>query len=165
MSLLKVEQDNLQELIKSIKKDFVDITFEISDNNSYSWRSKTIFYKSKKDFKTSASSILHELGHLQSEHKTYKSDIELLIIETEAWKKAQILSKKYGLKIDKEYIEDCLDSYRDWLHKRSTCPNCSQNGIQKDELIYICLNCSQVWQVSQSRFCRTYRKKKNSLTE
>ncbi len=160
MSLSKDEQVRWENFINAIKIDYPLIEFEQSKANSYSSELKKIYYTQKNNFISSSSSLLHELGHLTSGHKKYSSDIELLMMESEAWQTAKNLSKKYGIKISDDHIEDCLDSYRDWLHKRSTCPNCSQNGIQTDKNTYSCLNCSQVWAVSNSRFCRTYRRSK-----
>jgi predicted RNA-binding Zn-ribbon protein involved in translation (DUF1610 family) len=157
MNSSTVNNEGWDKFLKKIKNDFKNIDFVESNKNSYSSEDSKIYYKPKKTFLESASSLLHELGHLESQHKSYKTDIELLIMETEAWDKAKRISKKYNIKIENNHIEDCLDSYRDWLHKRSTCPTCTQNGIQKEVLKYACINCGQIWQVSKSRFCRTYR--------
>jgi hypothetical protein len=58
--------------------------------------------------------------------------------------------------IDEEHIQNCLDTYRDWLHKRSTCPRCDSHGLQTSEQ-YKCYNCRAVWRVGNERFCRAYR--------
>jgi hypothetical protein len=157
MSLSRDDQNRWDVFLDKIKNDYPSIDFEKSKSNSFSSENQKIYYAQKNNYQSSASSLLHELGHLTSSHQKYYSDIELLMMESEAWQQAKKLSKKYGVKIYDDHIEDCLDSYRDWLHKRSTCPNCTQNGVQKDQKTYICLNCSQIWTVSSSRFCRTYR--------
>jgi hypothetical protein len=109
-------------------------------------------------------SILHELGHALLDHQSYENDVNLLQKEAEAWEKAVIVAKSYGMTIDQEHIQNCLDTYRDWLHKRSTCPTCSSHGLQQNKALYRCLNCQGAWKVSSARFCRPYRLKKALTT-
>lgn len=101
--------------------------------------------------------LLHELAHAQLNHTIYTSDAELLKLEVAAWKTAQETAKGLNIEIDSEHIEDCLDTYRDWLYARSTCPACSLNSLQVAETTYACINCRSRWSVSRSRFCRPYR--------
>lgn len=102
--------------------------------------------------------LLHETGHALLGHLNYHSDYELLRMEVAAWEKAKELAGKLGLEIDSGHIEQCLDSYRDWLYRRSICPSCGTKTIQKDNSSsYSCFNCHTCWQVSPSRFCRAYR--------
>ena len=103
-------------------------------------------------------SLLHEIGHVLCEHKIYSSDVGLLKMEVQAWQKARKLANKYAINIDEEHIEKCLDSYRDWLYRRSSCPKCSQAGIEKSLGIYLCVNCKNQWKVTAEKFCRVYRK-------
>lgn len=105
-------------------------------------------------------SIFHEAGHALLDHTSYNLDIELLYMEVAAWDKAKYLAGQIGQEIDEDHIQDCLDTYRSWLHRRSKCPNCDTNGIQKDARLYVCLNCQANWAVSSSRFCRPYRQTK-----
>ena len=104
-------------------------------------------------------SLLHEVAHSTLGHSSYSSDYELLAYEVAAWEKAFKLAEVYGYEIDEQHVEDCLDSYRDWLYARSTCPTCKLNSLQTAVNTYTCLNCECVWRVSPSRFCRAYRLK------
>jgi hypothetical protein len=101
--------------------------------------------------------LLHEAAHAQLGHVHYASDAGLLLLEVEAWQQARRLAEKSGIVIDEDHIQDCLDTYRDWLYARSTCPTCSLNSLQTESTSYQCLNCSTTWSVSRSRFCRPYR--------
>lgn len=101
--------------------------------------------------------LLHEMAHALLGHSSYNSDAGLLALEVEAWEKAKRVAKKMGHSIDPEHIQDCLDTYRDWLYARSTCPTCALNSLQIAPTQYKCLNCSTDWSVSRSRFCRPYR--------
>jgi replication factor C subunit 3/5 len=74
---------------------------------------------------------------------------------------------KYDINIDDDHIQNCLDTYRNWLHLRSTCPECGIRTLQTDKYTYRCHNCHTIWKVTSERFCRPYRKiedkNKNSL--
>ena len=104
--------------------------------------------------------LLHETGHALLNHRNYSSDLELLLLEVAAWEKAEELAKELGVEIDPEHVQDCLDTYRDWLHQRSTCPVCITASLQINPTTYRCHNCLTEWQVSASRFCRAYRRRK-----
>ena len=104
-------------------------------------------------------SLLHEAGHAQLEHRTYNTDFELLALEIAAWQEAKLLAKKLDVTIEEDHVQDCLDTYRDWLHRRSTCPTCGTVCLQHNSFDYQCHNCTNSWKVSSSRFCRTYRRK------
>lgn len=143
--------------LQRIQQDFPDILIKKSQKSYWDPKNNIVFFNA--DQKNPIWSLLHEIGHMQRNHTKYSLDVELLVMETEAWESAKILGQKYGVAVDSDYIEDCLDSYRDWLYKRSTCPNCKQTGIQANHLEYNCLNCRTKWRVSASRFCRSYRMK------
>jgi hypothetical protein len=102
-------------------------------------------------------SLLHELGHALLEHKDYTYDVELLKIEVAAWDRARTLAEQYGVTLDEDHIQDCLDTYRDWLHLRATCPTCFGRSLQSTETCYRCFNCQTEWSVTRSRLCRPYR--------
>lgn len=148
---------NMQRLIKQLEKDFPAISFARADVFSWSPSDKTIFFV--QGTKKGAWSLLHEMGHMLRAHISYDSDVELLHMEIEAWETAKQLAIKYGHDIDKDHIEQCIDSYRDWLHQRSTCIVCSQIGLEQVDGRYLCINCSHTWRVGHDRFCRVYRKK------
>jgi hypothetical protein len=55
-----------------------------------------------------------------------------------------------------------LDTYRDWLYKRSICPTCTAKCLQQGDFVhYRCFNCHTTWRVTASRFCRAYRRQKD----
>lgn len=101
-------------------------------------------------------SLLHETAHALLAHRAYATDLELLLLETAAWKRAEGLAGSLEIAIDQDHIEDCLDTYRDWLHARSRCPRCNTAGLQYCRE-YRCFNCHARWQVTEARFCRPYR--------
>lgn len=152
-----LKNNKWSEFLQLLDADFPAINFVESDKSSWSPKTMSVTYSLRSSFELSAASLLHELGHMSAKHRDYACDVELLIMETEAWQNAINLAKKYEVTLDNDHIEDCLDTYRNWLHKRSMCPNCTMTGSQKHDSTYGCLNCLKEWKVSKSRFCRAYR--------
>ncbi len=145
-------------LVSKLRQDYPGLVFTQSSVASWSPQSRQIFYSNSRKTRD-VWSLLHELGHALLGHNSYESDVELLHKELAAWHKASDVGKKYGILIDEEHIQNCLDTYRDWLHKRSSCPDCQKHGLQQSKGLYNCLNCRATWKVSSERFCRPYRLK------
>jgi hypothetical protein len=145
-------------LLKRLSLDFPALSF--TEGNEFFWsaRSKMITYKpSKIAPEEDLWTLLHEAGHALLNHHGYDSDVELLLLEVEAWQKAKELAQNYEITIDPDHVQDYLDTYRDWLFKRSSCPICGTQTMQKSTSIYKCFNCQAEWQVTKERFCRPYR--------
>lgn len=163
MNSLKNSNDNL---LKSLQALLPEVAFE--EASSFYWSPKTqtvTFSRSALAEPQGVWSLIHEAAHAQLGHTTYKTDFELLLLEVAAWKHAVGVAEGLGVYIDEEHIQDCLDTYRDWLHRRSTCPTCSNVGLQHSESQYRCHNCNSEWQVTAARFCRPYRRKNESATK
>lgn len=137
----------------------------LRESEVFMWspKDKTIHYAAQHLGSPSGQwSLLHEAAHAALGHRNYESDFELLQLEVAAWTQAKQLGATLHIEIDTNHIEDCLDTYRDWLHQRSTCPTCGNGGIQHSSREYRCHNCLTTWHVSPSRFCRPYRMKQIS---
>jgi hypothetical protein len=151
----------MRQLLADLKIKYPALNFLAGQHFYWSPETNQIFYKPGATDQKSSWSLLHETGHALLEHKSYTSDFNLLKLELEAWEKARDVAKEFNLKIDDDHIQDCLDTYRDWLYKRSICPTCSTKSLQQnDNIHYKCFNCHTVWKVSASRFCRAYRSTK-----
>lgn len=137
-------------LVKQLRRDHPDILFEPSAADAWNPTQATVYYQKTA---TSTDQILHELGHALLMHTSYKRDVELLAMERDAWTEAQSIAGKYGLEIDPDSIDDQMNTYRDWLHDRSTCPTCDTNGLQIDDHLYQCLACETTWRVNDARTC------------
>lgn len=146
-------------LISKIARDFSQFKFVPGEQEHWSPKTNTITYDSGMKDKEHNFGLLHELAHALLGHNTYKSDFELLKLESLAWQKAAEIGQKYGVKIDDNHIQNCLDTYRDWLHRRSHCPTCGVHCLQHNTTTYICHNCGTRWHVSARRFARSYRRK------
>lgn len=85
--------------------------------------------------------LLHELGHAILRHRLYTTDLARLKMEAEAWEKAKELSARYGVKFREEVAQGELDTYREWLHQKSRCPECGLTRFQSSSGIYHCPRC------------------------
>ncbi|HEY1646179.1 MAG TPA: hypothetical protein VGF75_07520 [Candidatus Saccharimonadales bacterium] len=148
----------MQKLLNDLKETFPKLRFHEADRFYWSPHTKEIFYNQKAKGRVDEWSLLHEVGHALLEHSHYDADFMLVRLEIEAWQKAKDIAGIFGMSIDENHIQDCLDTYRDWLYKRSICPNCSNKSFQQSDFShYRCFNCHKQWRVTTSRFCRTYR--------
>lgn len=146
-------------LLDQLVCDFPEITFAEGKTFCWSPANRQVLYRTNARDITASYSLLHELGHALLEHQQYKLDFELLELEVAAWEKAQVIGKRYQIEINEDHIQNCLDTYRDWLFRRSICPSCTTKALQLDnQPVYRCFNCHATWRVSPSRFCRPYRK-------
>lgn len=152
-------------LLQKLLKDFPQFTFQDGPTFLWSPRNQTVRYRNADLNQPVAQwTLLHELSHGLLGHQQYQSDIELVKMEAEAWQKATELAITYGIAISEDYIQNCIDTYRDWLHLRSKCPQCTVHATQTDPQTYRCYNCLHTWHVSSSRFCRPYRRSHNKKT-
>jgi hypothetical protein len=152
----------MQNLINKILVKFPDLHFTEAKQFYWSPESSEIFYNAAAHGQQATWSLLHETGHALLGHNSYKADFELVRLEIAAWEQAQMLAEDFGLTIQEDHVQDCLDTYRDWLYKRSICPNCTTKSLQQGDFVhYRCFNCHATWRVTASRFCRAYRRSKN----
>lgn len=143
-------------LINHLKNNYPSINFIEADDFKWSAKKQTVYF----NFTLPHAEIfcLHEVSHALLGHETYTRDIDLLKMERDAWDYArQKLATKYKVKINEDIVQDNLDTYRDWLHARSSCPNCKATGIQTKILSYRCIACRQTWRVNEARICSLKR--------
>lgn len=145
---------SISSILDSLINDFPDFTFRQSSEFRWSPHEKTIFYNPQED----AGLLLHELGHAILGHVDYKRDVELITLERDAWSFAvQGLSPRYSISISEDDVQESLDTYRDWLHARSLCPQCASTGIQVARESYKCIACYALWRVNEARACALRR--------
>ncbi len=130
--------------VSQLVKDYPSITFKEGADFYWSPEKNTVFYQKN----GSEALLFHEVSHALLGHKEYDRDITLLAMERDAWEKARELSN-----IPEETIQNHLDTYRKWLHIRSTCPTCEANGHQIKKFQYQCLACGTQWRVNEARIC------------
>jgi hypothetical protein len=148
----------MQSLIHKLHGQFPAITFRADSRFYWSPEKSEVAYKANARGNSAEWALLHETSHALLGHHTYRNDFELVEMEVAAWERAKELSAELQLgTIDENHVQDCLDTYRDWLHKRCLCPECGNRSFQQDPEHYSCYNCATTWHVTPSRFCRSYR--------
>lgn len=90
--------------------------------------------------------LLHEVGHALSGHRVFRTDPERIRMEREAWERARELAERYraagyNVYYDEDFVEAALDTYRDWLHRRSACPECGLTRYQTVDGRWHCPGC------------------------
>jgi hypothetical protein len=121
-----------QDFIVQLKNNYPQFSFREGRHEHWSPTTKTITYNLNQPAQQLYFGLLHELAHALLGHLTYK--------------------------IEDDHVQNCLDTYRDWLHRRSSCPQCGAHVLQRDVSTYQCFNCQTRWHVSSGRFVRPYRK-------
>lgn len=143
-------------LLETLKKAHADITFVSGDQFEWNPTERIITYDPEDDFFDAH--LLHEVSHAVLAHTSYDRDIDLIGMERDAWQHARLeLSSRYSVEIPGELLHHDMDTYRDWLHSRSTCPHCGSSGIQIKKQIYKCVTCRKDWKVNEARNCQLRR--------
>lgn len=149
----------MKQLLDTLRARFPELRFTAGQRFSWSPQTGEVIYKRGASGEHARWSLLHETGHALLDHHSYGLDFELLCMEVDAWQQAKTLAADVGIAIDENHIQDCLDTYRDWLYRRSICPDCGTKCLQTDNAEhYRCHNCHASWRVSANRFARTYRR-------
>ena len=135
----------MRNLVSKLKVDYPDFCFR--SGKKFAFRPpKTIIIGP--DEADNSLLLLHELGHAILGHRDFYTDVERVKMERLAWEKARELCQKYGIKYDEEIIERELDTYRDWLDKKSRCPSCRLTRFQTPDGQYHCPRCDSFRQLS-----------------
>lgn len=144
-------------LVSKLSNHYPFISF--IEGEEYRWdpKNNSIHYNPKAEH--AAEYLIHEVAHSILAHSTYDRDIQLIEMERDAWEKATHLGLELAITIESDVIDDSLDTYRDWLHARSLCPDCQSTGVQTDKSTYKCLACSAKWRVNEARSCQLRRYK------
>ena len=141
----------MDDIVKQLKKDYPD--FRFIDGARFSFKPpKTIVIGPYEGEKTPML-LFHELGHALSKKYSYKLGIERLKIESIAWQTGKKAYQNYSnLPLwDNDFVEDNLDTYRDWLHQKSTCKTCGLTMYQDVNNSWRCPYCDQFTGCPQSQ--------------
>ncbi len=143
-------------LLKQLKTAYPTLHFEEAEDFQWLPSSKTITYPLSDD--TFEPRLLHEVSHALLEHTEYLRDVDLVAMERDAWQYARTtLAPLFDVQVTADDIQNDMDTYREWLHARSTCPACGANGLQTQQWHYRCLACAHVWKVNEARSCALRR--------
>lgn len=137
---------------------FPDLTFESSDDFRWLPTKQIVQFDAGDQFLDER--LLHEVAHSLLAHTTYSRDIELIGMERDAWHYARTtLAPHFKVDFASGVVEDDMDTYRDWLHARSTCPHCTATGLQTTVNEYSCVACGGKWRVNRAIGCQLRRYK------
>lgn len=125
-------------LLDQIKKDYPNLVFRKGRKFSFC-PPKTITIGPEEPHMEMI--LLHELGHATLGHTDYPTHIYRLKMESEAWEKAKELAQKYGVEYNEDLAQNELDTYRNWLHQKSSCPICGLTRFQTPDFKYHCPGC------------------------
>ena len=157
-----MEQDERDvEFVKRLERDFPGVKF-VYNRKRFSFRLKngfpTVFLG--EPCPKYALLTLHELGHALCKHKDYTVDVQRIKIESEAWERAKTVLFEYRARAffdngkvkdaelakmvpewDEDFMQEKLDTYRDWLHQKSKCKKCGLTRYQTEDGKYHCPRC------------------------
>ncbi|MBR3328976.1 hypothetical protein IKG29_00385 [Candidatus Saccharibacteria bacterium] len=126
------------EFLNQLKTDYPELKFR--EGRKFAFRPpKTIVLGPLEPF--SELLTLHEVSHALLGHKDFRTDVERLKMESNAWEKAKELAERYNIEVDEDMIQNELDTYRDWLHRKSRCPVCGLTRFQTYDKKYHCPRC------------------------
>ena len=146
-------------LVDRLRTDYPEFKFLAGDVFRWSPTNSAVYYDAEDSSEHANLSLLHELSHGILQHTQFSSDVQLIALERQAWEQCRQLCAHYAIDFLDDHAEECMDSYRTWLYKRSDCPNCHATGLEADKCHYTCFNCAQRWKVPLSqavlprRFC------------
>lgn len=146
---------SIHSLLPKLQTSYPHLIFSSGDLFAWSPDVSTVFYDESDS--ENVPLLLHELAHGLLGHSNYSKDVELLAMESQAWDKALELASLHKVVITDDTIQDSLDTYREWLHARSTCPRCEATGYQSGKATYQCVACSHTWKVNEARLCALRR--------
>ena len=89
--------------------------------------------------------LCHELAHALLGHFSYSTDLERLKIESAAWEETKNLCKKFNLPFSEELAELELNTYRNWLEKKSICKICGMTRFETKNEGYLCPHCDLLY--------------------
>lgn len=157
--MVAISMPSIDLAYEQLINDFNDIDFVTGDDFYWSPMDKVITHPMI-DSVNNFNLLLHEVGHAKLNHCEYPRDIALIDMERQAWECAvSDLAPRYShsLAMDDDVVQDALDSYRNWLHARSSCPDCQAIGIEVSTLHYSCLVCQSNWRVNEAKVCQLRR--------
>lgn len=130
-----------RELVEQIRGDYPE--FRVVEGRKFAFRPpRTIMVGPAEEGDELL--LLHELGHAVLGHRDFRSDAGRLKMEMAAWSEARKLAAQYGVEWDEDRAQEELDTYREWLHKRSLCRRCGLTRYQTPDGVYHCPRCENL---------------------
>lgn len=137
----------ISSLVQQLENSYPALKFAKGPSARWSPTETTVYYDPHESHADWV--LLHETAHGVLGHNGYRRDVELLQLERAAWHHAMtVLAPIFAIDIASDFIETQLDTYRDWLHSKSTCPTCQSTGFEQTQQHYTCIHCGASWRVN-----------------
>lgn len=132
----------MDDIINQLKQDYPNLRF--IKGARFSFRPPKTIVVGPYEGKNTPLLLFHELGHALSKKYSYNLKVERLKIEVAAWQEGKKAYQNYPdlPPWDDDFVEDNLDTYRDWLHKKSTCKACGLTMYQDVNNSWQCPHCA-----------------------
>ena len=130
--------ENSINFLEKVKSAYPEFNFKPGKRFSFHPKKTIIYPETKDNFELL---LLHELGHALNGDFSFKTDVERLKIESNAWEKARELANSFQIAFNEDLAQQELDSYRNWLHQKSLCKKCGLTRYQTPDGIYHCPHC------------------------
>ena len=150
-----------KEFVERLEADFPEVKFKWgAERFSFRFRNGAPVVFLGEPQPNFALLALHELGHALCKHKDYTRDVERIKIESAAWERAKTVLLDYQAKAssnseevgnrelaailpewDEDFVQEKMDTYRDWLHAKSRCKKCGLTRYQTADKKYHCPRC------------------------
>lgn len=140
-------------ILSDLKSKYPNLNFEVGDQFYWSPSLQTIYYVSPLTSSSDSINLLHEVAHALLNHASYKKDIDLIKMERDSWDKTVELAPDFGLSVSDDDVSDAMDSYRQWIYRRSLCPSCGASGLEVDNKTFSCIACNSRWTANEARTC------------
>jgi len=128
--------------LDSLKSAYPDFFFK--PGRKFLFRPKrTIFYLEDND--NFRFLLLHELAHALLKHFSYDTSLERLTLERDAWEKTRQLCSDYKVPFLDSLAEAELNTYRDWLHKKTLCKTCGLSCLEVNSESLYCPFCQKTY--------------------
>lgn len=135
-----MDEDN-REFLGRVKGAYPQFCFKAGRKFMFRPR-RTIIYEeiAGEEFKLL---LLHELGHATLGHFSFKTAVERLAKERDAWEKTRELAEGFGVEFDEEMAQGNLDTYREFLHQKTLCPECGLSTLEIGTEKLFCPGCQR----------------------
>lgn len=133
-------------LLSQLRSLYPDFTFLPDDVFHFS-PPCTIYYAKASPYldTQNCSLLLHELGHALLSHRDFSHSADLLRLEVAAWQRAKTLHQRFHVPWDEDFVQDRLDSYRNFLYSDTLCPRCQSTGFHLSSGKKSCPSCGHQW--------------------
>ncbi len=128
--------------LNTLKSDYPDLTFKSGKKFLFRPRHTIYYLEDNDNFRFF---LLHELAHALLGHFSYRTSLERLKLERDAWERTRLLCKEYKVPFSDNLAETELNTYRDWHHQKTLCKACGVSCLELDAKSLYCPFCRKTY--------------------